>query len=586
MAIRQIKKKQDNIGIAPLKQHGNLITDSKAKANILVEQFQSVFTRDSNTSLPPVNLRTTIPTIPHLNIEKKGVLKLLTNLKTSKAMGPDSIPNIVLKTCAEELAQGLRDVFQFSLDTGTLPQDWRNANISPVFKKGDRHLPENYRPVSLTSVPCKILEHIICSHMWKHFNKHNILTKLSHGFRSGFSTESQLLVTLHDFLKAFDKKQQIDIAILDFSKAFDTVPHGKLLHKIDCYGIKGQLNNWLSSFLKERSMNAICEGEHSKSVHVESGVPQGTVLGPLMFLCHINDLPDCVTSKVRLFADDCLLYRSINSIQDHMALQNDLLELEKWASTWGMRFNAKKCYILSVRNSSSHFYQLDNTILQQVSSNPYLGITISEDLQWSTHINNICKKANSTLGFLRRNLKNCPHECRKLAYTTLVRPILEYGSSVWDPHLQKDIDSLEKIQRQAARFILNDYKSRDDGCVTRMLQDLDLPTLQHRREFNRVVYLYKIVGGMVPAIDTYDFLVSQRPKRLIKAKQFSDFESKNIIEQQVINNSKCFVIDYANTDQYRNSFFVKTVIKWNHLDENTISAQTVEGFKLSLSNCY
>ena len=130
-----------------------------------MEQFQSVFTRNSNISLPPVNLRTTIPTIPHLNIEKKGVLKLLTNLKTSKAMGPDSTPNIVLKTCAEELAQGLRDVFQFSLDTGTLPQDWRNANISPVFKKGDRHLPENYRPVSLTSVPCKILEHIICSHM-------------------------------------------------------------------------------------------------------------------------------------------------------------------------------------------------------------------------------------------------------------------------------------------------------------------------------------------------------------------------------------------------------------------------------------
>ena len=115
-------------------------------------------------------------------------------------------------------------------------------------------------------------------------------------------------------------------------------------------------------------------------------------------------------------------------------------------------------------------------------------------VRWKVSLNNICKKANSTLGFLRRNLKNCPHECQKLAYTTLVHSILEYGSSVWDPHLQKDIDSLEKIQRQAARFILNDYKSRDDGCVTRMLQDLDLPTLQHRREFNRVVYLYKIVG--------------------------------------------------------------------------------------------
>ena len=327
----------------------------------------------------------------------------------------------------------------------------------------------------------------------KYFDLHKILTNLNHGFRSGFSTESQLLVTLHDLLKSFDKKQQVDVAILDFSKAFDTVPHNKLLHKLDCYGIRGELNDWLSSFLTERMMDVVCEGEHSKSVRVESGVPQGTVLGPLLFLCHINDLPEWVTSQVRLFADDCLLYRNIRSAKDHALLQNDLLELEKWATTWGMRFNAKKCYILSIRNKSSNFYQLNNTFLQQVPCNPYLGVTIAEDLHWGVHISNICKKANSTLGFLRRNLRNCPQECRKLAYISFVRITLEYGSSIWDPYLSKDINAIEKIQRRAALFIKKDYKSRDEGCVTSMLQELDLPSLQQRREFNRLTNLFKIV---------------------------------------------------------------------------------------------
>ena len=274
-------------------------------------------------------------------------------------MGPDCIPNIVLKTCAKELSSGLRDIYQHSIDTGTLPNDWRNTFISPLFKKGDRHQAENYRPVSLTFVPCKILEHIICSHIMKFFDIHKILTNLNHGFRSGFSTESQLLVTLHDLLQSFDKKQQVDVAILEISKAFDTVPHNKLLHKLDFYSIRGELNNWLLSFLTDRMMDVVCEGEHSKSVRVESGVPQGIVMGPLLFLCHINDLPEWVNSQVCLFADDCLLYCTIRSPEDQTLLQNDLLQLEKWAATWGMRFNAKKCYIFSIRNKLSHFYQLN-----------------------------------------------------------------------------------------------------------------------------------------------------------------------------------------------------------------------------------
>ena len=176
--------------------------------------------------------------------------------------------------------------------------------------------------------------------MLKHFDKQNILTSLNHGFRSGYSTETQLLVTMDDLLQANDGNIQMDIAILDFSKAFDTVPHDRLLQKLEPYGIRGNLHKWLSSFLKDRQMNVVVEGGNSESVYVESGVPQETVLGPLMFLCHINDLPDSAKSQVRLFADDCLMmmmtliYRQIKTQKDHQILQNDLKELEILAAKW------------------------------------------------------------------------------------------------------------------------------------------------------------------------------------------------------------------------------------------------------------
>ena len=176
------------------------------------------------------------------------------------------------------------------------------------------------------------------------------------------------------------------MAILDFSKAFDTVPHKKLLHKLDQYGIRGPVHRWLTNFLTKRKMRVTLEGESSQQVTVDSGVPQGTVLGPILFLCHIYDLPNAVKSSVRLFADDCLLYSEINSQNDHNKLQKDLENLEKWAENWGMRFNATKCYIMSIKKKTHKFYQLGGHILEQVDSNPYPGLQISEDLKWSTHI--------------------------------------------------------------------------------------------------------------------------------------------------------------------------------------------------------
>ena len=575
-------KRQDSCGIAPLKKGNHLISDSKGKANLLLQQFKSVFTRTTDTLLPNTRIQCK-SRIKNIKIHTKGVEKLLAKVNPSKSSGPDNIPNRILKECATQLAPILQKIFQVSIDTGELPKDWTYGNISSIFKKGDKHLPENYRPISLTSVPCKLLEHIICRHLLKHLESNKILTNLNHGFRSGYSCESQLLTTINDFLQEYDKGHQVDVAILDFSKAFDTVPHNKLLHKLKQYGINGNIHTWLTNFLTTRKMRAIVEGETSDETTVDSGVPQGTVLGPLLFLCHINDLPDSVTSSVRLFADDCLLYRTIKKASDHITLQNDLHNLEEWANRWGMKFNAKKCYILSINKRSTRFYELNKHILQEVDNNPYLGLQISNDLKWGTHINNVCKKANSTLGFLRRNLRNVPENCRKSAYISLVRSIMEYGATIWNPYLKGDADKLERTQNRAIRFIKRDYKSRESGSLTKMRKDLDLETLEERRTSLRLTLMYKVVEGLVPALPTENFVTKSRNKRRIKPNSFKDCVHQNLVERRATNNTKCLVVPNSRTPQYQNSFFIDTVVRWNHLPDTVVCAKSLEAFKTALA---
>ena len=240
-----------------------------------------------------------------------------------------------------------------------------------------------------------------------------------------------------------------------------------------------------------------------------------------------------------------------------------------------MRFNAKKCYILSIKQKSSKLYSLNGHILEQVKNDPYLGLQISEDMKWSTHINNTAKKASSTLGFLSRNLKYSPKTCKKTAYITLVRSIMDYGDIIWDPYLKTDVDWLERIKHQAARFITGDYKTREPGCITKMFIDLELPTVEKRRTAQRVICMFKVVEGVVPAISPSDFVTKTRPKRLLKSRQYSDFISQNIVENSVINTSKGLVYQRANTEPFKNSFFIKTVYQ-----------STLESFKTALQHSY
>ena len=328
-------KREDQVGVPPLKENGVLHTSAAKRSEIAAKQFQSVFTDDEHDPFRDARLHgPAYPQIGDLTIRDEGVEKLLANIDPSKAAGPDEVPCRLLKELAHELAPVFGSLFRQSVGTGCLPASWLKAWITPVYKKGTRCEAENYRPVSLTCVMCKLLEHIMCTHMRAHFDKHGILTPLNHGFRKEHSCESQLLITAHDFLKRLDLKEEVDVLVLDFSKAFDTVPHKRLLQKLEFYGIQGDILLWIRSFPTSRTQSVVVDGCRSREGAVLSGVPQGTVLGPLLFLCHINDLPSVVdpASAVRLLADDCLLYRSIKSLQDHAQLQRDLHALALWGS--------------------------------------------------------------------------------------------------------------------------------------------------------------------------------------------------------------------------------------------------------------
>ena len=289
-----------------------------------------------------------IPDMPKFVIHTEGVEKLLKNINVKKANGPDEISSWVLKETATEIAPFLQFIFMQSIEEGEIPRDWKIANVVAIHKKGSKTKASNYRPVSLTSVNCKVLEHIIFHHIMSHLQEHNILTNDQHGFRKGHSCETQLITTIEEIHRHLDKGQQTDTVILDFSKAFDTVPHQRLLMKLQNNGIRDEMNTWIASWLKNRCQSVVIDGERSEEAQVRSGVPQGTVLGPLLFLLYINDIGNDLTSKIRLFADDSLLFGVVKTDTDSQNLQGNLNRLCEWADKWQMVFNPEKCYVRSI----------------------------------------------------------------------------------------------------------------------------------------------------------------------------------------------------------------------------------------------
>ena len=436
-------------------------------------------------------------------------------------------------------------------------------HLCPGHLCSDSSLPVNYCPVSLTCTCCKVLEHIVYSSVVKHLESNGILSEAQHGFRKHHSCITQLVEAVHDFADALDKGQQLDAVAIDFSKAFDKVPHRRLCEKLSHYGMRGKLLQWIRGFLSSRTQQVILDGCNSASVPVISGVPQGTVLGPLLFLCYVNDIPSCVSSNIRLHADDILIYRVVTCDADSDELQRDLVSLQRWSDEWQMSFNPQKCYFIRFiyrQRIYGNGYFICNVPIQECDSIKCLGVIIDSRLSWSEHVDAIFHKASQVRGFLQRNLRSCSRDVKLCSYKMYVDPILDYASAVWSPYLAKHINQLESVQRYGARFITsNFYKT---CSVSALLQELQLPRLELRHQYNRAVLMYMIVNGLINVPIHSSLLTPVSVNTRGHLNRFCQLSTRVL----------CFY----------HSFFPAAIKIWNSLPSSVVNCNTVEHFKLEL----
>ena len=414
------------------------------------------------------------------------------------------------------------------------------------------------------------MEHVVARQIMGHADEHGILYPLQHGFRSMLSCETQLIELVNDLAKNLHGGHQTDMLVMDFSKAFDKVGHERLLLKLAGYGITGKAHSWIRSFLSHRTQVVVVDGEQSGSVPVTSGVPQGSVLGPCLFLFFINDLAEDLNSTVRLFADDTIAYLTVDSDGDAGRLQQDLDKLAHWEDLWQMEFHPAKCYVLRVSrklksNIQHHDYTLHGHTLEVTSKVKYLGVTIAEDLTWGPHIQNSIKKANSIQAVLSRNIRVSDQNIKATAYKALVRPHLEYCSSVWDPHTKDLKHKLEMVQRRAARWVFHKYRRGPNTTgPTEMIDLLGWPSLEARRRVSRLCMLYKMANGLVlmttrTLLIPYPYLTMGMPPH--------SFTPLDKLPPKLY---------------YSMSFFPRTVDEWNQLPQSVAAAPSLEAFRASV----
>ena len=496
--VQEQTKTRQGIGILKGKD-GKLYTDDKDRADILNDFFASVFTKEDDLNIPHLDesSRSQGISISDLRVTPEEVEKKLKELNPAKAQGPDGIPPKVLKELSKEIAIPLSLIFNKSLELGKIPDDWKTAVVTAIYKKkGSKNEPGNYRPVSLTCVLCKVLESFVRDKVVEHFTSNNLYAKCQHGFRKQRSCISQLLEVMEDFSLFIEQGNNIDIIYLDFKKAFDTVPHKRLLEKIKSYGILGNIYNWIEDFLSNRTQKVRVNNQYSRESPVQSGIPQGSILGPILFTIFINDLPDGIKSICKIFADDTKIYNDSNSYPD---IQEDIVHLQNWSEKWKLFFNISKCKIMHIGNkddqSRENYFMFDGQTkitIEECDQEKDLGVIFDETLIFDKHINSAINKANKMLGLIKRTFNYLNRETFLKLYKSMVRPHLEYGNIVWHPLYKRQSSSIEKVQRRATKIL----KECKNMTYPQRLNYLNLHTLKGRRLRGDLIEMYKIFNGL------------------------------------------------------------------------------------------
>ena len=474
------------------------------KATLFNEYFFSVFVRSSYQLPLTCDLKRPSSYQDEISFCDLDVFRVLRSLDPSKAMGCDGISPKLLKNCALALYQPLHHLFSLSLLQNYLPSEWRTHLIKPIFKSGNKNSVRNYRPISLLCAVSKVLERLVYNGIVDFVS--NSVSVQQFGFLRGRSALQQLLIMFNTLICS---GSQTDVLYLDFRKAFDSVSHNELLHKLWNFGITDNLWLWIKAYLTGRLQYVSVGQSVSSCLPVVSGVPQGSILGPLLFLIFINDLPTSLeTSMVFLYADDAKCVLPISSKSDCIYLQNDLTRLLEWCTRWNLTLNEEKCSAMhfsrATRYPTTIFnYTLNGNQIPTKSLHKDLGLIVSANLSWRSHYQFITSRAYKMLGLLRRVFSSSVAESAKRSlYISIVRCQLLYCSPIWHPYLLADVKCLELVQRRATRFITNystmDYRHR--------LIHLKLLPLMMELEIADILFFIKSIKGPTEHFNILDFV--------------------------------------------------------------------------------
>lgn len=556
-------KLKNRKGIEKLKVNGKEYKEDLEMATIMNDHFQSVFTVESVMREESGLTGSTVP-LETVEVTVLEIKRLLERMDERKAQGPDEIAAKILKECKEELAGHIHAIIEKSLAEGRVPKDWKRADIVPIHKGGNIEDPTNYRPVSLTSVVAKLCERVIKEKWTKHLEDNNLLNSGQFGFRRGRSCATNLICFYSRVIDIIQERDGwADCVYLDLKKAFDKVPHGRLLKKLEKIGgIQGSILKWMEDFLVGREMRVVIRDKKSPWGKVTSGVPQGSVLAPIMFAIYVNDLNEGVNSYMNLFADDAKLLRSVQGEEDCILLQRDLERIWEWSQKWEMDFNVKKCSVMEFGKSKKRItweYKMGNDVIKRTTSEKDLGVTISNNLSPEKHINKIVGETYNLLRNIRVAFTYMDEDMVRKFIVSMIRPRLEYAATVWSPSKKKDIKKLERIQRAATKLapslINKSYEER--------LLELNLTTLEQRRERGDLIAIYRVMMGM-EELDREDLI--------------------NWDTRDTRGHGKKIRWDSYRRDFKKNSFPYRAIEVWNGLQKEVVHAKSISEFKVKLDN--
>ena len=505
---KKFSKKKCSISML-FDENNNISSNPRDIANLLQKQFLSVFSDPSKTNIQSELFEP--PQVHHpfsddmLEFSISDVIEAIDDIKPSAASGPDEIPAMLLKSCKEAIAIPISLIWSHSITSGKVPDFYKFSHVCPLHKKDSRSLPANYRPISLTSHIIKIYERIIRKKLVSYLESNKVICDKQHGFRTGHSCLTQLLHHFDDVIDALASGADFDSIYLDYAKAFDKVDHKLLPKKLKLYGVHPKLVKWIESFLTGRNQAVVVDGHLSFLALIISGVPQGTVLGPILFLIFINDIEHCIThSVIRCFADDTRVSYSIRTEQDALVLQHDLDRVISWSERNNMMLHKDKFEYMchkSIKNNPldelpfvSDLYQYsvsNDTSLCPIHQLRDLGVLVSSDLSWSPHIREIADKARKKAAWVLSVFYTRSPEIMLTLYKSMVRSLLEYCSPLWNPTKISDIQELESVQKAFTARI----SGLKDTHYWDRLKQLSLMSLQRRRERYIIIHMWKILNG-------------------------------------------------------------------------------------------